>query len=110
MYSMISSSSTAGSRASNLGLRSGILVSKKSIFDRIHQGVQRRRGKNAGRFPENRAEDNTGDGRQNHIAPVGHGLRAVVQVRATENQACRQQREVARAEALKQPVLHETAE
>src|SRR5581483_3656923 len=105
---MINMNTTAGSSHSRRRSRSEILVSKKSIFDRIHCGVQRRRRENARGLLEDSAEDDPRQRRQNHIAPVGQGLRPIVQMRAAENESGGQQAAIVRAEALHDPVLNQS--
>ena len=82
MYSMIMKNRAAGSRARSRGSRGETLVSKKSIFDRIHQGVQRRRGEEARRFLENSAEDDSGNGRQNAYRQLGKACGPLLSARS----------------------------
>src|SRR5579871_2037014 len=105
---MISINTMAGSSHRNRRSRSEILVSKKSIFDRVHRGVQRHRGENTRRFLKYPAEHNARQGRQDHIAPVGHRLRAVVEMRTPENEPGSQQGAIVGAKALHDPVLYQT--
>src|ERR1700730_1088754 len=50
------------------------------------------------------------DRRKNHIAPVGEGLRAIIQMGATEDDGRNDQNGGGRAELLHEPVLDECAE
>src|ERR1051326_130529 len=106
---MMSMKTIAGSNHRIRRSRSEILVSKKSIFDRIYRGVQRRRGENARRLLKDSTEDNTRQSRQNHVAPVGQRLRSIVEMRAAEYKSGREQCAVVCSKALHDPVLNQPA-
>src|SRR5947209_1485547 len=79
------------------------------MLDRVDEGVQACRRKNAGAFLKDLAIHEAGDGRQDHISPVRQRPRTVVEMRAAENQCSQKQRGRLGAESLHQRVLNETA-
>src|SRR5260370_15706668 len=106
MYAMMRPNNSSGSSRASLRMA----ASEEEMLGPIHQHVQGRGGENRGSLPENRAVCHAGDGGQNHVPPVGQGLRSVVQVSAAENECGGQQRPGIRAEAQHQQVLDQRTE
>src|SRR5690349_1079976 len=64
----------------------GLEASEEDMFGRIDQRMQRHGGDRAGRPLEHFAVRESRDRSQDHVAPVGKRLRAIVEVSAAENQ------------------------
>ena len=77
--------------------------------DAVNERVNRRGRENRGRFPEDLAEREAGDRRQNHVAPVGQRPRRIVQMRGAEDQRGGKERAIGEPEPLHQPVLDQRA-
>src|ERR1039458_5834442 len=103
MYATIRPNIRSGSRMASLR----IAGSKEEVLGPIHQHVQGRGRKDSGGLAENPAVGHTGDGAENHVAPVGQGLGSVVEVCTAENEGGGQQRAGARAEAEREQILDE---
>src|SRR5579883_2758498 len=87
-----------------------MMSSEEEMLGPIHHGMERGRRGYAGALLEHAPVGHSGDGREDHVPPVGERLRAVIEMRGAENQAGGEQRAPSRAESQHQQVLDERAE
>src|ERR1019366_9103785 len=82
MYATMRPNNNSGSSRASLRMEG----SEEEVLGPIHEHVQGRGREDRGSLPENGAVGYASDGGKNHVAPVGQGLGAVVEVRAAENE------------------------
>src|SRR5437879_3704714 len=104
MYSMIMANMlSASGSAYRLNL-------KEDMLGCVDQGVQDSRGKNAGRLLKDLAVGESRDRRHYRVPPVGERTRAIIQMRASENDGRQQEGSICKSQLVHDRILEEGAE